>query len=92
MLIMMTMNDDKIYTKFLQALAPLRTSRRQVPVAISPQQWVVMNAQALKPSVEASRMRRASRVDLVPCGEVKNTSTSPRREAARVTTAWTCSK
>ena len=79
-------------TNNLQALAPLRTSSRQVPVAISPQQCVVINAQALKPSVDASRMRRASNVDLVPCGDVRNTSTSPRRDAARVTTAWTCSR
>jgi len=71
----------------LQALAPLRTSSCHVPVALSPQQWIVMNAHALKPSVDASRMRRASSVDLVPCGDVKNTSTSPRRDAARVTTA-----
>ena len=74
-------------TNNLQALAPLRTSSRQVPVAISPQQWVVMNAHALKPSVDESRMRRASSVDLVPCGDVRKTSTSPRRDAARVTTA-----
>ena len=83
---------DKKTIYNLHILAPLRTSSRQVPVANSPQQWVVMNAQALKPSVDASRIRRASSVDLVPCGDVRNTSISPRRDAARVTTAWTCSR
>ena len=59
----------------LQELAPFFISRVHVPRDVSPQLWVVMNAHSLKPSVDVSLRRRASNVDFVPIGLVKNIST-----------------
>lgn len=79
-------------TLYLHTLAPLYTSSFQMPSATSPQQCVVMNAHALKPSGDMSRTRLANSVERVPRGDVRNTSNSPRRDADSVTTAWTCSR
>lgn len=69
------------------------TSSSQVPWGYSPHVWVVINGHLVNPSRWSSSLGRRLRIiDLVPMGDVRNSSTSPRREAFNVMTAWTCSR
>ena len=61
---------QKLQKAALPVLPPLTTSSVHVPVENSPQLCVVMNAQLLKPSVDVSRGRLVSKVDLVPDGDL----------------------
>lgn len=69
------------------------TSSNQVPWGYSPHVWVVMKGHFVNPSRESSSFcRRLRIIDLVPIGEVRNNSRSPRLLAFTVRTAWTCSR
>lgn len=69
------------------------TSKIQVPCGYSPQVWVVINGHFVKPSLESSSFCLLLKIiDLVPIGDVRNSSRSPRLVAFTVKTAWTCSK
>ena len=83
---------DKINKCRLPTLAPFVASSFHTPWGGSPQLWVVMNGHSLKPSAETSRMRRLSRFERVPRGEVRKSSISPRTDVDNVITASTCSR
>ncbi|KAH9392518.1 hypothetical protein TYRP_005597 [Tyrophagus putrescentiae] len=63
-----------------------------LPAGRSPQQWTVMKGQLAKPMRELSIGRTASSVEVVPAGEVRRISMSPRLYAVRFTFTWTCSR
>lgn len=91
------LNSQKLinWTQFKFKRKPVVESVRTVSVHLppgrSPQQWVVIITQSVRPSPDVSATRRASSTDRVPLGDVNASSTSPRRLALNVTDTWTCS-
>ena len=79
-------------TIHLHEWAPFSITSCHEPLASSPQLCVVMKAQLLNPSRDASSRRLANNVEVVIIGEVRYICISPRRLALSVIRAWTCSR
>merc|ERR1711878_78664 len=70
-----------------------RTSKDHLPLGYSAQGWVVIKGHLVNPSRESSSLGLLLKIrERVPMGDLRKSSTSPRRVELTVMTAWTCSK